>query len=92
MNAAFGFLLAPDFFRGAAFLVAAFFIGFLAAGLRAADFFDLPFLDAIDESSNLMVTLSSSHLASEARQREDAQANIRCQPFSLWKSAFCRAT
>src|SRR5437763_10760007 len=65
MNAAFGLRLAPDFFaRGAAFLVAAFFIGFLAAGLRAADFFDLPFLDAIDESSNLMVTLSSSHLAS----------------------------
>src|SRR5689334_12901645 len=87
MKAAFGLRLAPDFFFGAA-LFAALFIGFLAAG-RRAPFFDLPFLAAIDESSNLMVTLSSVvHLASGARQREDAQAQYACQPFSLWRSAF----
>jgi hypothetical protein len=71
MKAAFGFLFAPDFLaRGAAFLVAAFFIGFLAAGRLADAFLDLPFLDAIDESSNLMVTLSSSHPASCRRDSE----------------------
>jgi hypothetical protein len=73
MKAALGFLLAAGFFAFAAgFFVAAFFIGFLAAGFFAAGFFDafLPFLDAIDESSNLMVTLSSVHLASNRRDSE----------------------
>jgi len=74
MKAAFGLRLAPDFLAFGALLVAAFFIVFLAADLRPPAFFDLPFLDAIDESSNHWVTLSSAHLASEARQREDAQA------------------
>jgi len=73
MKAAFGLRLAPDFLAFGALLVAAFFIGFLAADLRPA-FFDLPFLAAIDESSNQMVTLGSVHLAFQARQREDAQA------------------
>jgi hypothetical protein len=73
MKAALGFLLAAGFFAFAAdFFVAAFFIGFLAAGFLAAGFFEafLPFLDAIDESSNLMVTLSSVHLASNRRDSE----------------------
>ncbi|HEX7607217.1 MAG TPA: hypothetical protein VF348_10940 [Usitatibacter sp.] len=67
MKAAFGLRFAAGFLAFAAgFFVAAFFIGFLAAGFLAAGFFDafLPFLDAIDESSNLIVTLSSVHLAS----------------------------
>src|SRR5476649_3032798 len=62
MKAAFGLRLVAGFLAFAAgFFVATFFIGFLAAGFLAAGFFDafLPFLDAIDESSNLMVTLSS---------------------------------
>ena len=50
MKAAFGLRFAPDFLAFV-LLVAAFFIGFLAADLRPP-FFDLPFLDAIDESSN----------------------------------------
>src|SRR5258708_29712997 len=66
MKAAFGLRLAACFFAFAGFLAAAFFIGFLAARFLAAGFFDafLPFLDAIAESSNLMGTLSSVHLAS----------------------------
>ncbi len=66
MKAAFGLRLAAGFFAFAGFLAAAFFIGFLAADFLAAGFFAafLPFLDAIDESSNLIVTLNSSHLAS----------------------------
>jgi hypothetical protein len=79
MKAAFGLRFAPDFFaRGAAFLVAAFFIGFLAAGRLAADFLDLPFLDAIDESSNLMVTLSSgtSRLCRRDSERMRKQKSI----------------
>src|SRR6185369_14538922 len=65
MNAALGFRLAPDFF-GAAFLAALFFIGFFAADFLAAGFFAafLPFFAAIDQSSNLLVTLNSGHLAS----------------------------
>src|ERR1043165_3132549 len=86
MNAAFGLRFAPDFLRGAAFLVAAFFIGFFAAGRLPADFFDLPFLAAIDESSNLMVTLSSSHLASVgATARGCASQNPLSTVFTLEK-------
>jgi hypothetical protein len=72
MKAAFGLRFAAGFLGFAALLVAAFFIGFLAADFLAAGFFDafLPFLAAIDESSNLMVTLSSSHLASSRRDSE----------------------
>ncbi|HEX4762778.1 MAG TPA: hypothetical protein VFU92_00510 [Usitatibacter sp.] len=55
MNAAFGLRFAPDFFFAGARLAAAFFTlragAFLAAGFFAAF---LPFLAAIDESSNLM--------------------------------------
>src|SRR5258706_5306517 len=68
MNAAFGLRFAAGFlaFAAAGFLAAAFFIGFFAADFLAAGFFAafLPFLAAIDESSNLLVTLNSSHLAS----------------------------
>src|SRR5258706_15096361 len=86
MNAALGFRFAPDFLRGAAFLVAAFFIGFFTAGRLPADFFDLPFLAAIDESSNLMVTLSSSHLASVgATARGCATQNPLSTVFTLEK-------
>jgi hypothetical protein len=63
MKAAFGLRLVAGFLAFAAGLfAAAFFIGFLAAGLFAAGFFAafLAFLAAIDESSNLMVTLSSN--------------------------------
>ncbi|HEX3059390.1 MAG TPA: hypothetical protein VHP62_08520 [Usitatibacter sp.] len=85
MKAAFGLRFAPDFFFGAA-LFAAFFIGFFAAGRLAADFFDLPFLAAIDESSNLMVTLSSSHLASVgATARGCATENPLSTVFALEK-------
>src|SRR6476469_4755331 len=86
MNAAFGLRFAPDFFFGAALFAAAFFIGFFAAGRLAADFFDLPFLAAIDESSNLMVTLSSSHLASVgATARGCASALALSTVFTLEK-------
>jgi hypothetical protein len=55
----------------------------------AADFFDLPFLDAIDESSNLMVTLSSSHLASVgATARGCASENPLSTVFALEKRFF----
>src|SRR5437016_5392077 len=68
MNAAFGLRFAAGFlaFAAAGFLAAAFFIGFFAADFLAAGFFAafLPFFAAIDESSNLLVTLNSSHLAS----------------------------
>jgi len=70
MKAAFGLRLAAGFLAlGAARFVAAFFIGFdfLAAGFFAAF---LAFFAAIDESSNLMVTLSSVHLASSRRDSE----------------------
>jgi hypothetical protein len=70
MKAAFGLRLAAGFLAlGAARLVAAFLIGFdfLAAGFFAAF---LAFFAAIDESSNLMVTLSSVHLASSRRDSE----------------------
>src|SRR5579862_7151881 len=62
MKAAFGLRFVAGFFAFAAGrLAAAFFIGFLAADFLAAGFFAafLAFLAAIDESSNLMVTLSS---------------------------------
>src|ERR1700693_5215773 len=66
MKAAFGLRLAAGFLAFGADFFVAFFIGFRAAGFFAAGLLDafLPFLDAIDESSNLMVTLSSDHLAS----------------------------
>jgi hypothetical protein len=55
----------------------------------AADFFDLPFLAAIDESSNLMVTLSSSHLASVgATARGCASAIALSTVFTLEKRFF----
>jgi hypothetical protein len=56
MKAAFGLRLAAGFFALAAdFFGAAFFTDFFAAGFLAAGFFAafLPFLAAIDESSNL---------------------------------------
>ncbi|HUJ00626.1 MAG TPA: hypothetical protein VLY46_10350 [Usitatibacter sp.] len=62
MKAAFGLRFVAGFFALAAgFFAADFFIGFLAADFLAAGFFAafLPFLAAIDESSNLVVTLSS---------------------------------
>ncbi|HEY4999183.1 MAG TPA: hypothetical protein VII36_08575, partial [Usitatibacter sp.] len=64
-------------------------IGFLAAGFLAAGFFEafLPFLDAIDESSNLMVTLSSVHLASiGATARGCARAKHLSTVFTLYKA------
>jgi hypothetical protein len=65
MKAAFGLRLAAGFLAFAADFFIIFFIGFLAADFLPADFFDfLAFLAAIDESSNLMVTLGSDHLAS----------------------------
>jgi hypothetical protein len=66
MKAALGLRFVAGFFALAAgFFAAAFFTGFLAAGFFAAGFFAafLAFLAAIDESSNLMVTLSCIHLA-----------------------------
>jgi hypothetical protein len=49
----------------AGFFAADFFIGFLAADFLAAGFFAafLAFLAAIDESSNLVVTLSSAFIS-----------------------------
>src|SRR5260221_1263652 len=91
MKAAFGLRLAAGFFAFAGFLAAAFFIGFLAAGFLAAGFFDafLPFLDAIDESSNLMVTLSSVHLASiGATARGCARQKHLSTVFTLAKEFF----
>jgi hypothetical protein len=92
MKAAFGLRLAAGFLAFAAGrLVAAFFIGFLAAGFLAAGFFDafLPFLDAIDESSNLMVTLSSVHLASVgATARGCARGKHLSTVFTLEKAFF----
>src|SRR6187549_1003276 len=74
MKAAFGLRLLLAL---AGFLAAAFFIGFFAGAFLAAGFFAafLPFFAAIDESSNLVMTLGSSvvHPALTARQREDAQ-------------------
>src|SRR5688572_6177435 len=74
MKAAFGLRLLLAL---AGFLAAAFFIGFFAGALLAAGFFAafLPFFAAIDESSNLVMTLGRSvvHPALTARQREDAQ-------------------
>jgi hypothetical protein len=68
MNAAFGLRFAAGFlaFAAAGFLAAAFFIGFFAADFLAAGFFAafLPFFAAIDQSSNLLVTLNSGHPAS----------------------------
>jgi hypothetical protein len=92
MKAALGLRLAAGFLAFAAgFFVAAFFIGFLAAGFLAAGFFDafLPFLDAIDESSNLMVTLSSVHLASiGATARGCARQKHLSTVFTLEKPFF----
>jgi hypothetical protein len=62
MKAALGLRFVAGFLALAAGRFAAdFFIGFLAADFLAAGFFAafLAFLAAIDESSNLMVTLSS---------------------------------
>src|SRR5688572_18875244 len=94
MKAAFGLRLAPDFFFAAGRLAAAFFIGLRAGDFLAAGFFAafLPFLAAIDESSNLMMTLGASPSRPMARQREDAQAKTRCQHFSLGKHAFLPLT
>src|SRR4051812_6870850 len=89
MNAAFGLRFAPDFFFAAGRLAAAFLTlragDFLAAGFFAAF---LPFLAAIDESSNLMMSLGSSPSRPTARQREDAEGKTRCQHFSLGRTRF----
>src|SRR4051812_37657672 len=82
MKAAFGLRLAAGFFALAAgFFAAAFFNVFFAAGFLAAGFFAafLPFLAAIDESSNLGGDVVEFYLAlrrdSERMQRRPHVVN-----------------
>src|SRR3954468_17312758 len=78
MKAAFGLRFAAGFFALAAgFFAAAFFTVFFAAGFLAAGFFAafLPFLAAIDESSNLVEFYLALRRDSERMQRRPHVVN-----------------
>src|SRR5258705_449408 len=76
MKAAFGLRLAPDFFFGAALLVAAFFIGFLAAGLRAAGHLDMRYRRIRSEFQRLAEVLLARLLVRSIGEPAQERAHL----------------